>query len=145
MSLSVVCMTALVVTAAHGGQKVRDLRGRAAVANARLDDAYYHCVDVQARSVVSPGQPLELGAPNFGALITLLKAVGSWVTFTDHPSASTLVLSLDNVSGPGSCLGTLVVARERLPDGRTKVLVGSGASVPGKGPPPLSPPGKPFW
>ncbi len=138
-TVAVVAVGGLVVKAAHGGQTVQDLRSRTPVADAELDDAYYRCLDVQARSVVAPGRPVLIEGPDFGAYVTLLKAVGSWVTIAGHPSPSDVALSIDQRGGGGSCLGSVVVARQRGPDGRRTTLVGSGASVPGKGPPPPPP------
>ena len=137
--LAAVALGALAVKAAHGGQAVGALVGRAPVAQARLDQAYYRCLDIQAHSLVSPGRPVLIEGPDFGAYVVLLKAVGSWVTLAGHPSSSAVALSLDDRRGPGSCLGNVVVARRRGPGGRTEIRVGSGASVPGTGPPPAPP------
>jgi hypothetical protein len=139
LSLAAVGAVALAVTAVHGGQTVQDLRGPTPVAHAELDDAYYRCIDIQAHSVVSDRRPVLFEGPDFGAYIALLKAVGSWVTIAGHRSPSDVALSLEDKRGRGTCLGQVVVARERGADGRMTTLVGSGASVPGKGPPPAEP------
>ena len=139
LALAVVVVVALAVTAVHGGRTVQDLRAPTPVARAELDDAYYRCIDVQAHSVVSDRRPVLFEGPDFGAYITLLKAVGSWVTIAGHRAPSDVALSLAERRGRGTCLGQVVVARERGPDGRMTTLVGSGASVPGHGPPPAEP------
>jgi hypothetical protein len=139
LPLAALAMGALAVKAVHGGQTVQDQQSGAAAANARLDFAYYQCIDIQAHSVLSPGRPVLIAVPSFGDYFTLLKAVGSWVTLAGHPSASAVDLYLDDKSGPGTSLGTIVVAKETQPDGRRTTLLGSGASVPGKGPPPAPP------
>jgi hypothetical protein len=104
-----------------------------------LDDAFDHCLDVQARSLISPGEPIVFDA-NLADLVTLIKGVGSWVTIADPASSAVVRLSLrNNVSGGGACLGTVVVATSTTPGHGVKVRLGSGSSVPGKGPPPAPP------
>jgi len=129
----------LVIKAGHGEQTVQALRVGRPVFDASLDDAYYRCIDVQAHSLVSPGRPVLIEGPDFGAYVTLLKAVGSWVTFASHPSPSAVALSLNEATGRGTCHGSIVVAKETRPDGRTTTVVGSGASVAGTGPVPAPP------
>jgi hypothetical protein len=137
--VAVVAIGGLAEKAVHGGQTVQALRTGTPVAKAKTDDAYYRCLDIQARSVVSPGKPVLIGGPNLGAYITLLKAVGSWVTLAAHKSRSDVVLALENKKGPGTCLGNVVEASATGANGRTRTVTGSGDSVPGHGPPPAPP------
>jgi hypothetical protein len=111
------------------------------VHDAAVDNAFYRCLDVQTRSLVSPGEPVWLVGESFGDLVTLIKGVGSWVTIADRLSSAQATVGLrDNVAGGQTCLGTVVVATNTTPhhqgDG---VRIGSGASVPGVGPPPAPP------
>ncbi len=110
------------------------------VHDAGLDDAFYDCLDTQAHSLVRPGQPVTISPANLADVVTMIKAFGSWVTVADPASDAVVVLSLhDGSAGPGTCLGTTVVATRRGTDGRTTVRVGTGAEVPGQGPPPAPP------
>ncbi len=137
--VAVVAVVALTGQAVRGDRTVGVQLQNHTVHDAELDDAFYRCLDVQARSLVSPGEPVEL-VDDLADMITLLKGVGSWVTIADPASAAKAQLSLrDGVSGPGACLGTVVVAQYTGPEGRTHVRVGTGASVPGHGPPPAPP------
>jgi len=115
VTLCAVGSGALVVMAVHGEQAVQALQTGKPVANTKLD------------------------GPDFGSYVTLLKAVGSRVTLASHQSRSTVDLALNDASGPGTCLGTIVVAHEPGPDGVTTTVGGSGASLPGKGPVPPTP------
>ena len=137
--VAVVALVGLAGQAVRGNRTVGvQLESRTAH-DAKLDDAFYQCLDVQAHSLVTPGQPVEL-VDDLADLITLLKGVGSWVTIADSPSTATARLSLrDGVAGPGACLGTVVVAQYTGAGGRTQVRVGTGASVAGHGPPPAPP------
>jgi hypothetical protein len=134
-----------VTLAAIGGQAVRAnrtvsiQREAPTVRDAALDNAFYRCIDIQARSLVSVDEPVLVGG-QLADRISLLKGVGEWVTIADPPSRAVSTLSLrDNVSGTGACLGTVVIATSRRSDGTVAVRIGSGASVPGKGPPPAPP------
>ncbi len=62
------------------------------------------------------------------------------MTVADPPNHVVAYLSLrDNVPGPGTCLGVVAVATYPRPHHRIVDKVGSGASVPGVGPPPAPP------
>jgi hypothetical protein len=136
----VVAVAGLAVQAVRGNRTVSAQGGARVVRNARVDDAFYHCLDVQTRSLVSAGQPVTLTPTNLGDLVTMLKGVGSWVTIADPPSRAVADLSLRNdVHGGGACLGTVVVAHYPHRGGGATVRIGSGASVPGSGPPPAPP------
>jgi hypothetical protein len=133
-------MAGLVVQADRGNATVAVQLQPKTVHDAALDNAFYRCLDVQARSLVSPGEPVVLAPGNLADFITLLKGVGSWVTIADPPSTAVARLSLrDHVGGPGACLGTQVTARYPRRQGGFTVRVGTGASVPGQGPPPAPP------
>jgi hypothetical protein len=135
-----VARVGLAVQAYRGNSTVAVQLQPKAVRDAALDDSFYRCLDVQARSLVSPGQPVLLDPNNLPDYITLLKGVGSWVRIADPPSRAVARLSLrDNVHGSGACLGTQVIARYPGPHHRVTVRVGTGASVAGHGPPPAPP------
>jgi hypothetical protein len=135
----VVAVLGLSVQAVRGNRTVSVQRSALTVHDAALDDAFYHCIDVQARSLVSPGEPVRL-RDDLGDLVTLIKGVGSWATFANPPSTAVAQLSLrDNVTGSGTCLGTVVFATYAKPRHGVRVRVGSGSSVAGKGPPPAPP------
>ena len=135
-----VALVALAGQAARGNRVVDTQLAAGAVRNAAVDDAFYACIDTQAHSVVRPGQTVTLSSGNLADVITMIKGFGSWVTVADPASRADVVLSLrDGPAAPGTCLGTIVVATSRGPDGRTTVRVGTGAQVAGQGPPPAPP------
>jgi len=137
--VAVVAVASLAGQAVRGNRTVGVQRDARTVHDAALDDAFYHCIEVQARSLVSPGQPVLL-TDDLSDLITLLKGVGSWVTIANPPSTAVARLMLrDNLTGGGACLGTVVVARYTHPGAGRAVRIGTGASVPGHGPPPAPP------
>ncbi len=144
----VVCVAAVLalgVQAARGNSVV-DVQSQSTTRhNAALDDAFYRCLDVQARSLVSPDEPVLLSTDlanltAFADLVTLIKAIGSWIDLAPARAQAKAVLSLrDGVTDRPACLDTVVVAAVPGPGGRTTVLIGHGASVPGHGPPPPPP------
>jgi hypothetical protein len=114
-------------------------RDAVTIRDAAVDDAFYHCIDVQTRSLISPGEPVVFD-DTLGDIVTMIKGVGSWVTNANPYSTAVARLSLrNNVSGPGACLGTVVIATYLRPHHGERVGIGSGASVPGTGPPPAPP------
>ncbi len=107
--------------------------------NAVIDDQYYQCLDTQARSLISPNQPIAIDTGNLGDFISLLKAIGSWATFSDSSSSAPVKLSLRTIRGSGGCRGSVVVADFASPHQGVSPRVGTGASMPGHGPPPAPP------
>jgi hypothetical protein len=148
-TMLVTVLGALVATIALvslAGQAVRSSRtvdaqiATRSVQNATVDDAFYACIDAQARSLVASGQTATLGGDNLADVISMIKGFGAWVTVADPPSRADVVLSLhDGRAAPGTCLGTRVVGTYLGPDGRTTVRLGTGAQVAGQGPPPAPP------
>jgi hypothetical protein len=138
-ALVIVALVGLGVQAVRGNRTVSVQRQAVTIHNAKLDDAFYRCIDIQARSLVSPGEPIVVTG-SLGDIVTLIKGVGSWVTIANPFSTAVARLSLrDNVTGAGACLGTVVVATYPHPRHGVTVRLGSGASVPGTGPPPAPP------
>jgi hypothetical protein len=144
LGVVLVAVAGLGVQAVRGNRTVSVQRDAHTIHDAALDNDFYHCIDVQARSLVSRGESVSLSAPptlgGLGNVVTLLKGVGSWATFADPPSAATVRLSLrNNVAGVGACLGTEVIGTYPRAHHGATVRVGSGSSVAGKGPPPAPP------
>jgi hypothetical protein len=138
--VAAVALVALAGQAVRGDRTVRAQLAPAAVHDASVDDAFYRCIDVQAHSLVRPGQTVALSTDNLADVITMIKGFGSWVTVADPSSTADVVLTLhDGAAGPGTCLGTRVVATSVGPGGVRVVRQGTGAEVPGQGPPPAPP------
>ncbi len=134
-----VTLVATSVQAVRGNRTVGVQRDAHTIHDAGLDDAFYHCIDVQTRSLVSPGEPVVFD-DDLADLVTLVKAVGSWVTIANPFPTAVARLSLRNgVTTREACLGSVVVATFPKAHHRVVVRVGSGASVPGIGPPPAPP------
>ncbi len=139
LAIVVVAVAGLGVQAVRGNRTVSVQRDARTVQDAKLDNAFYQCLDVQTRSLVSPGETVWL-AETIGGLVTMIKGVGSWVTIAGRSSSADVMLSLSSdVTGHQACLGSVVVATYATPHGGVKVRFGSGASVPGIGPPPAPP------
>jgi hypothetical protein len=136
--VAVVALCGLGVQSFRGDRTVGAQLAGPVVRNAEVDNAYYHCLDVQTRSLVAPGQTVSFTGTDPYSVITLLQAVGSWITVADPPSGATARLSLLYGQGHG-CLGTVVVAYYAAAHGGPVVRVGSGDEVAGNGPPPPSP------
>ena len=139
-------LVVLVAVVALAGQAVRGDRVVGAQLSARsvhdatVDDAFYRCLDVQAHSLVRPGQTVALSTDNLADVITMIKGFGAWVTVADPAGRADVVLTLhDGPAAPGTCLGTRVVATSVGPGGVRVVRLGTGAEVAGQGPPPAPP------
>ena len=133
-------LTCVIGQAARGMAIVSHQRSAQVVADARLDDAYYACLDVQARSLITPSTPVRYrpGA-SLGEAVILNKAIGSWITLSPKGHEPTEFLGVRHTTGPGACLGDVVTVRTRGGDGTWIVRTGHGATVPGQGPPPAPP------
>jgi hypothetical protein len=138
--VAAVALVALVGQAVRGDRTVQAQLAPAAVHDASVDDAFYRCIDVQAHSLVRPGRTVALSTDNLADVVTMIKGFGSWVTVADPSSSAAVVLTLhDGPAGPGTCLGTRVAATTVGPGGVRVVRLGTGAEVPGQGPPPAPP------
>jgi len=136
----VIGLVAMGTQAVRGNRTVAVQRDALTVRDAALDNAYYHCLDVQTRSLVSPGEPVIYAPGLLGDLVNMIKSSGSWVTIANPPSSAVARLSLRNgVTTGGACLGVVVVATFPAAHHGTVVRVGTGASVPGNEPPPAPP------
>lgn len=137
--VAVAAVVGLSAQAVSGAHTVSAQRQPTTVRNATIDDEYYQCLDIQARSLIAPNQSVAIYTPNLVDFINLLKAVGSWVTFADASSSADVRLSLRTISGSGGCLGSVVVADFAVPHQGVSQRIGTGASMPGHGPPPAPP------
>ncbi|HEX3459393.1 MAG TPA: hypothetical protein VHT49_00700 [Acidimicrobiales bacterium] len=135
----VAAVVGLGAQAVSGAHTVSAQRQPTTVRNATIDDEYYRCLDIQAHSLISPNQSVAIDTGNLGDFITLLKSIGSWATFSDAASSAAVRLSLRTISGSGSCRGSVVVANFAVPVHGVTQRIGTGASMPGHGPPPAPP------
>ncbi len=138
--VAVAAVVGLAIQAVSANATVRRQLASTPVHDAALDNAFYSCLDVQARSLVAPREPVTIAASSLYDFITLLQGVGSWVTIADPASSAVAQLSLrDGVRGPGACRGTVVVAHYTTAHDGSSVRIGTGASCAGNGPPPPPP------
>ncbi|HEX4081470.1 MAG TPA: hypothetical protein VHX40_00785 [Acidimicrobiales bacterium] len=135
LTVGLVAVAGLAVGAVHGARSTTAQADDREVALGQLDVAYYDCLAAQVHSLVGPGQVVAVSTANPGNWATLAKAVAPWAVMTDDQRRAVAVLYLAPRHGAGSCLGSAVVAR--YPDGR--VRVGTGGSLPGDEPPPMTP------
>ena len=138
--VTAVACVALIGQAVRGNRVVDAQLAAHAVHDASVDDAFYSCIDIQAHSLVRPGQTVALGGDNLADVVTMIKGFGAWITVADPTSRADVVLTLhDGTAASGTCLGTRVVGTYRRPGGRTTIRFGTGATVAGQGPPPAPP------
>jgi hypothetical protein len=138
--VAMIAVVALVGQAVRGSRTVDAQLATPSVRDATVDNAFYACIDVQARSLVAPGQTVTLGGDNLADVISMIKGFGAWVTVADPASRADVVLTLHvGMAAPGTCLGTRVLGTYRGPGGHTRVRRGTGAQVAGQGPPPAPP------
>ena len=146
--LTVLASTAILLVGGVGllGQVVRSdrvvaaQRSSAVVHDAHLDDSYYQCVETQVHSLISEDTPVRYrrGA-TLGEKFLLNRVAAGWVTLSAPGAKPFGWLGVRRSSTAPSCLGDVVTLRTRDAEGRWIVHLGSGASVPGHGPPPAPP------
>lgn len=140
VAVTVIALVALAMQGVRGDRIVTAENAAASVHDAALNDAFYRCIGVQARTLVSPGQPALVSDADFGHVVILIMAVGAWLDVADPPSSAVALLSLhDGVKSGDTCLGTVVVATYPRHHGAPVVRIGSGARLAGSGPPPPPP------
>jgi hypothetical protein len=135
LAVGLVAVAGLAVGAVHGARSTAAQADDQQVALGQLDVAYYDCLAAQVHSLVGPGQLVVVSTADPGNWATLAKAVAPWAVMTEDRQRAVAVLQMAPRRGTGSCLGSVVVAR--YPDGRTRV--GTGGSLPGDEPPPMTP------
>jgi len=136
LSVGVAGIAGLGTAAVHAVRSTANLAGNAQVALAREDDRYYGCLETQVRSLVPQGSVVIVSTANPGNWATLGKAAAPWAQIVVPGSSGAIaVLSLVQRPSGAACLGSTVEAR--FADGR--VAFGTGASMPGEGPPPATP------
>lgn len=124
-------LAVVTVGAVHGARSTAVLAGARQLSTARLDDAYYDCLDTQAHSVARPGELVDVLTSNSSAWVTLVKVVAPWAVLTTDAARAQVTMTLVPRRGANTCLGSVVVARTRS----GTVHDGTGATLTG-GPPP---------
>ncbi|HEY7947714.1 MAG TPA: hypothetical protein VID75_08560 [Acidimicrobiales bacterium] len=125
-ALAVACVAGLAVGAVRGVRATAAQADPGEVSAWRLDLAYYDCLSTQAHSLVHRGETVDVSMSDPGLGVTLAKVVAPFAVITARPSGH-VVLTLVTRPGPGSCLGSVVVARDpsgAVRDGRGGSLVG---------------------
>jgi len=97
------------------------------------DASYWNCLVIEARSLVTPGERVEIDKQGLASKVILEKTVGGWTRLVSSAQNPSAVLALKDDHSQRSCLGSVVV--EYPPGSRLKgppEKTGSGASDPGK-------------
>jgi hypothetical protein len=134
IGLAGACVAGLAVGAVRGVRATAAQADPAEVAAWRLDLAYYDCLSTQAHSLVHGGETVDVSMSDPGAWVTLAKVVAPFAVITARSSGH-VVLTLRTRTGPGTCLGFVMVARD--PSGA--VRDGRGGSLTGHRQPPQTP------
>jgi hypothetical protein len=126
-------MAALLFGAARGNSTVASLTSTSQMAATNVDNAYYHCLDIQTQSLVMPGQAVVVAYQ--GNVADLLRAAGSWLRAAPADDRNAPSLRIVERSGPGTCHGSVIEGVFSNGRGGGHVVrIGTGASVPGAGP-----------
>ncbi|HEX3946573.1 MAG TPA: hypothetical protein VHW47_02660 [Acidimicrobiales bacterium] len=128
-------LAGLAVGAAAGARSVASGTDRRSVAGAELGDAYYGCLATEARTLVHPGQTVDVSVSNPANWVTLGKIVAPWTTVTFDRDRAVAVVRMVPSDGRVSCLGSVVEARYR--DGTVRRA--TAGSLPGDEQPPSTP------
>ena len=126
-----VALCGLTVGAVHGGRSTAANSTERQAASWQLDAAYWRCLDAQARSVIAPNEPIWIDRSDLVSFVALEKVLGPWADIASRRDEGRVVVTLSSRTGRGTCLGSQVVTRARLPGGGTVVRHGTGASLPG--------------
>jgi hypothetical protein len=140
---TILCVVALVALALVSLRSIHAINDRSSSAQARQwerDSAFWNCLTIQAHSLVTPGERVQINRAGLPTRVMLEKVVGGWTILVTKTEEASAVLQLENGHARDSCLGSVVV--EYAPGsnlhGRPE-KVGSGASDPGTGSLPATP------
>lgn len=125
-------LAALGVGAVHGARSIADGSTGRQAARWQLDADYWHCLTVQAHSVVRPAEPVWFDITTLDDLVILTRVLGPWATVVGRPGRARAYVTL-RPAGHDGCLGLRVVALLPGPGGPGSIVkVGSGATLPGR-------------
>ncbi|HVC71161.1 MAG TPA: hypothetical protein VNC61_12975 [Acidimicrobiales bacterium] len=127
-------LAGLAVGAVRGVRATAARADPAEVSAWRLDLAYYDCLSAQAHSLLYRGETVDVSMADPGSGVTLAKVVAPFAVISDRRSGH-VVLTLVARPGPGSCLGSVVVAHDPTGGVRT----GGDGSLGGRRSPPATP------
>ena len=140
IALAVTGLVALTYSGLRSVQGIATRSSSGQMVQWQHDVSYWNCLATQARSLVGPGERVEIDKQGLASKVILEKTVGGWtrmVSSTQRPSA---VLALENDQSRHSCLGSVVV---EYPPGASlrgpPEKIGSGGSDPGKNVLPATP------
>lgn len=126
-------LVGLVGGAVHANGVASTESGPVQIQATRLDQAVYHCIDVQVHSLIKPDQPAKLVA-TFADAGLFLQATEGTITVVQTTKRRLPEIIVTTEARSDSCHGIIVEARIPVSRGRTVLRRGSGASVSGTGP-----------
>lgn len=140
IALAVTGIIALTYSGIRSVQGITSRSSSGQVVQWQHDASYWNCLAVQARSLVSAGERVEIDKQGLASKVILEKTVGGWTRMVSSTQSPSAVLALENDRSRHSCLGSVVVeyppgTRLRGPPER----IGSGGSDPGKNVLPATP------
>jgi len=130
VAITIASLSGLMVGAVHGTRSSTALSTDNQQASWALDNEYWTCLDIQAHSLVRPGQRVCMDTTNLGVLVTLVRVFGPWATLVSSSGQSQIEVTVE--ASNSGCMGSLIVGLFKRPNGTgTFLRKGSGASIPG--------------
>ena len=136
--IAIVGLVGLSFGAANGIHVVGSVDSPQQIHDAQLQDRYFRCLRVEARSLLRPGSVVSVASDSFATVGTILEVVGGWLTIVKPGNPSVPQIALASGSGQHGCHGVNVEERTLQRTGTVRVRIGHGATLPGSGP--LPPP-----
>jgi hypothetical protein len=124
VAVALVALLALAITAVHAAHAVTRLTSAPQSDAARASNAYFACLEVQAHSLIVPGDVVYLLRPTLAQWVTMTKVIGGWADVTLDLGAANTAARLEHVRAPGTCDGTDIQIIRKFGNGR--VLIEQG-------------------
>ena len=124
LAVALVALLALASTAVHAAHALTRLTATHKSDAARANNAYFACLEVQAHSLIVPGDVVYLLRPTLAQWVTMTKVIGGWADVTLNLGAANTAARLEHVRGPGTCDGTDIQIIHRFNNGRVLIQQG---------------------
>ena len=127
--MGLIALLALGGTAVHANQSETRLTSTKNSVLAERSNAYFTCLQTQARSLIGVHDVVDLADPTLSEWVTVTKVLGGWANLTLRRDTATVSVLVQPSSSPGTCNGDVLVTIRRGPDGHVVMARGLQGSA----------------
>jgi hypothetical protein len=133
IALAVTALVGLTYSSFRSVQGITSRSSSRQVVPWEQDASYWSCLAIEARSLVTPGERVEIDKQGLASKVILEKTVGGWTRLVSSAQDPSAILALESNHSQNSCLGSVLVEYPPATGLRgTPEKIGSGGSDPGR-------------